>query len=170
MVWSLPGVLVSTLCCPHPTAGSLGPPSLVFFSPTSNLLKKEFLGDWFCFESHFPVFFPGTTRDFPAWGSGKETENLQGIGHWGPVGFDYRTSTGLGKWTPGGHKQKFVCTRRQEKGAVSLQETETDLPVTVKESPDRQFGLRPTKGREHSSTHQQKIGLKIYWAWPRPSE
>ena len=27
-----------------------------------------------------------------------------------------------------------------------------------------------TKGREHSPTHQQKIGLKIYWAWPRPSE
>ena len=24
--------------------------------------------------------------------------------------------------------------------------------------------------REHSSTHQHKIGLKIYWAWPRPSE
>ena len=24
--------------------------------------------------------------------------------------------------------------------------------------------------REHSSTHQQKIGLKIYWAWPRLSE
>ena len=27
-----------------------------------------------------------------------------------------------------------------------------------------------TTGREHSSTHQQKIGLKIYRAWPRPSE
>ena len=25
-------------------------------------------------------------------------------------------------------------------------------------------------GREHSSTLQQKIGLKIYWAWPHPSE
>ena len=25
-------------------------------------------------------------------------------------------------------------------------------------------------GREHSPTHQQKIGLKSYWAWPRPSE
>ena len=23
-------------------------------------------------------------------------------------------------------------------------------------------------GREHSPTHQQKMGLKIYWAWPRP--
>ena len=27
-----------------------------------------------------------------------------------------------------------------------------------------------TTGREHSPTHQQKIGLKIYWAWPHPSE
>ena len=25
-------------------------------------------------------------------------------------------------------------------------------------------------GREHSHAHQQKIGLKIYWAWPHPSE
>ena len=27
-----------------------------------------------------------------------------------------------------------------------------------------------TTGREHSPVHQQKTGLKIYWAWPRPSE
>ena len=27
-----------------------------------------------------------------------------------------------------------------------------------------------TTGREHSLTHQQKIGLKIYWAWPYSSE
>ena len=25
-------------------------------------------------------------------------------------------------------------------------------------------------GREHSPTHQQKIGLNIYWTWPCPSE
>ena len=25
-------------------------------------------------------------------------------------------------------------------------------------------------GREHSPTQQQKIGLKIYWTWPHPSE
>ena len=25
-------------------------------------------------------------------------------------------------------------------------------------------------GREHSPADQQKIGLKIYWAWPYPSE
>ena len=27
-----------------------------------------------------------------------------------------------------------------------------------------------TTGREHSPIHQYKIGLKIYWAWPSPSE
>ena len=27
-----------------------------------------------------------------------------------------------------------------------------------------------TTGREHSPAHQQKIGLKIFSAWPRPSE
>ena len=25
-------------------------------------------------------------------------------------------------------------------------------------------------GREHSPAHEQKMGLKIYWAWPHPSE
>ena len=27
-----------------------------------------------------------------------------------------------------------------------------------------------TTGREHSPIHQQKVGLKIYWAWPCPPE
>ena len=27
-----------------------------------------------------------------------------------------------------------------------------------------------TTGRKHSPAHQQKIGLKIFWAWPCPSE
>ena len=38
------------------------------------------------------------------------------------MGFDYRTYTGLGKQTLGGHKQNLVPTRAQEKGAVTLQE------------------------------------------------
>ena len=50
------------------------------------------------------------------------------------MGFDYRISTGLGKQTLGGHKQKLVCTRSQEKGAVTRQETEPDLPVSVQQS------------------------------------
>ena len=50
------------------------------------------------------------------------------------MGFDYRTYTGLGKQTLGGHTQNLVHTRSQEKGAVSPQETEPDLPVSVQES------------------------------------
>ena len=43
--------------------------------------------------------------------------------------------TGLGKQTLGGHKQNLVCTRTQEKEAVTL-ETDSDLPVSVQESPE----------------------------------
>ena len=42
---------------------------------------------------------------------------------------------GLGKQTLGGHKQKLVCTKTQEKGAVTPQETDPDFPVSVQESP-----------------------------------
>ena len=45
-----------------------------------------------------------------------------------------RTYTGLGKQTLGGHKQSVVHSRTQEKGAVTPQETDPDLPVSVKES------------------------------------
>ena len=34
----------------------------------------------------------------------------------------------------GGHKQNFVCTRTQKKGAVTPQETDSVLPVNVQES------------------------------------
>ena len=47
------------------------------------------------------------------------------------MGFYYRTSTGLGEQTLGGHKQNLVRTRSQEKGAVSPQETESDLSVKL---------------------------------------
>ena len=50
------------------------------------------------------------------------------------MGFNYRTSTGLGTQTLGGHKQNLVRTKGQEKGSVTLQETESDLPVSVPES------------------------------------
>ena len=68
----------------------------------------------------------GPTTDLPTWGSSKRTENPQGIWLWRPVGFDYRTSTGVGKQTLRGHKHTYtnpVCTRSQEKKAVSPQET-----------------------------------------------
>ena len=61
----------------------------------------------------------------------KETERCQGIGLWSPVGLDYRTSTGLGKQTLAGCKQNLVYTRTQ-KGDVTPQETESDLPVSVR--------------------------------------
>ena len=87
--------------------------------------------------------------------------------------------------TLGGHKQNFVCPRTQEKGAVAPQQTEPDLLVTVRESLAEAWvdsglplgvssysgrcagispfgGLRYPTGREHSSTYQQEIGLKIY--------
>ena len=51
------------------------------------------------------------------------------------MGFDYRTYTGLGKQAFGEHKQNLVHTRAQEKGAVSSQETNPDLPVSAQESP-----------------------------------
>ena len=44
--------------------------------------------------------------------------------------------TGLGKQTLEGHKQNLVCTRTQEKEALILQETDSDLPVSVQESPE----------------------------------
>ena len=63
------------------------------------------------------------------------TQQFDFEGQW-----DYRTSTGLRKQTLGGHKQKRVCTRTQKKGAVTLQETEPDLPVSVQESLEASAG------------------------------
>ena len=37
--------------------------------------------------------------------------------------------------TLGGHKENLVCTRTQEKGAVTLKEIEPDFPLSVQESP-----------------------------------
>ena len=73
----------------------------------------------------------GPTTYFPTWWSTKGTENPQGILHWSPVWFDYRISTWLGKQTLGGHKQNLVHIRTQEKGTVSPQGTQSDLPVSV---------------------------------------
>ena len=115
----------------------------------------------------------GPTLGFPTWGSGKGIENPQGIWLWKPVGFDYRTSTVLRKQTLGGHKQNLVCTGSQEKGALSPQETEPDMPVSVQESlMEALVSILDSgqTGREHSPAHQQKIRLKIYWAWPHPWE
>ena len=104
-----------------------------------------------------------------------------------------------------------MCTRTQEKGAVTPEKTEPDLPVIVQKSlaemwvdsgltqcqghwiqqsqepqltgishleggqhychyPCHSLASGQTTGREHSPTHPQKIGLKIYWIWPHPPE
>ena len=128
------------------------------------------------------------TTDFSTGRSGKGTEELQGLWLWRPVGLDYRTSTSQGKQTLGGHKHNLVHTNTPEKGAVTSQETEPDFPVSVQQSLVEAWvdsGLLQGQGHwmqqwwhksfwrtlvEHSPAHQQKIGLKIYWAWPCPSE
>ena len=55
----------------------------------------------------------------------------QGQGLW--VQLDYRTYTGLGKQALERHKQNLVCTRTQEKGAMTPQETDSDLSVSDQE-------------------------------------
>ena len=50
------------------------------------------------------------------------------------MGFDYRAYTGLGKQILEGHKKSLVHTRTQEKGTVTPQETDPDLPVSVLKS------------------------------------
>ena len=58
-----------------------------------------------------------------------------------------------------------MCTRSQEKGAVSPQVTELEFPVRVQESLVEAWvntlASGQTIGREHSLPHQQKIGFKI---------
>ena len=83
----------------------------------------------------------------------------------------------------GGCKWNPVSTRTEGKEQWPPQETEPDLPLSVWVSPaeaqvssDRPRGQRlqlqqsQTTAREHSPTHQPKIGLKIYWAEPCPQE
>ena len=64
-----------------------------------------------------------------------------GRGHHQPHHRSARTYTGLGRQTLGGHKQNFVCIRTQEKGAMTLQETDIDLPISVQEFLCQRRGL-----------------------------
>ena len=85
-------------------------------------------------------------------GSGKETDNLQGIWLWRPVGFDYRTYTGLGKQTLC-HVEgtnKTLCTPGPRRKEQTARETDPDLPVSVQESPgETQVSSGPLQGRVH---------------------
>ena len=60
-----------------------------------------------------------------------------------------RTYTGLGKQTLGEHKQNLVHTRTQEKGAVTPQETDPDLPVSVQSLVEAWVGSGLLQGWGH---------------------
>ena len=79
--------------------------------------------------------------------------------------FDYRHYTGLGKQTLRGHKQKLVCTRTQEKGVVTPQETDQDLAESVQESPAEVWvdtGLLHGQGRRlQSNTASAPAGILL---------
>ena len=60
------------------------------------------------------------------------TSPLGGAQHY-PYHRATRTYIGLGKQTLAGHKQNLMHTRTQEKGAVTPQETDPDLPGSVQE-------------------------------------
>ena len=79
-----------------------------------------------CFHTAAKVL--GPTIDFPAWGFSRGTETPQGI--W--IQKFHRTGE-TDSWRS---QQNPVCTRSQEKGAVTSQETESDLSVSVLESPE----------------------------------
>ena len=59
------------------------------------------------------------------------SSQTQGQGLW--VQLDYRTYTGLGKQTLERHKQNLVYTRTRVKGAMTPQETDSDLSVSIQE-------------------------------------
>ena len=66
----------------------------------------------------------GATADFPTWRSSKGTGFPRNL-ILKSAGCDYRTSKDWGK------RQNLVCPRTQEKGAVTPQEPEPDLPGSV---------------------------------------
>ena len=75
----------------------------------------------------------GHTTDFPTGDLAKRLRTLSEFeleASW----IWLQTSTGLGKQTLGGHKQNLLCTKSQEKGAVSPWETDSDFPVSFQES------------------------------------
>ena len=71
------------------------------------------------------------------------------------MGFDYRTSTGLGETDPtlGGHKQNLACTKIQRKGAVTPQETEPKLPADVGGPPAPTGALAAVAGKVPFGVH-----------------
>ena len=89
------------------------------------------------------------------------------------MGFDYRTYTRLGKQTIGGHKQNLVSTRTQEKGAVTPQETDPDLSLSVHESLVEAYissGLLQGLGQWVHATEWQLVHGTFWRRSPLPSQ
>ena len=84
------------------------------------------------------------------------------------MGFSYRTGE-TDSWKA---QQNFVHNRTQEKEAVTPQETHRHLQWRHGSTvyPYHSLASGQATGREHSSTHQQTIGVKSYWACPCPPE
>ena len=111
----------------------------------------------------------------------------------------YRPSRGLRETdcSLGGHKQNFAYTKTQRRAMLTPQDTEPKLPASVRGAPaevwigrgspqgqghwevlidiDPRAGLPQAKqllgrGRVCNPTHQQIIGLNLYWARLCPPE
>ena len=63
--------------------------------------------------------------------------------------FSYRTYTGLGKQTLKGQNQNLLCTRTQQKGMVTPQKTDPDLPVSAQESRGGKGNSGLLQGQDH---------------------
>ena len=83
------------------------------------------------------------------------------------MGFDHRTSTGLGETeTPGlegTHTKKYiVCPKTQRKGTVTAQETDPKVPTNVGGSPVEAWvdkGSPQEKGNRQQQSGKVPLGL-----------
>ena len=92
---------------------------------TGTTISKKFLH---CCEGLDPI------TDFSTWGSSKGSGNPQRICLSRSMDLDYRTATGLGKQRLfKGTNKSLVFTRTQGKWAVTQQQTEPELPVSIQE-------------------------------------
>ena len=87
------------------------------------------------------------------------------------MGLDYKTSTGLGETdsSHGGHKQNLACTKTQRGGAVTPQETESELPAGVGGSPMEVWVGRGSKqglGRLAAAIWEGPLWCKLSWGSP----
>ena len=76
----------------------------------------------------------GPTTDFPTWGLAKGLRTCREFDFGGQWDLITQFTPDRGN-TLGGYKENIVSTRTQEKGALTQQETDPDLPVSVQESP-----------------------------------